>query len=69
MGNMTQAERFDYILKLEQKSHEDDLKYRLAKAKQASKQQQIALITSYMAATTTNLVMASFGLCKRNDNE
>ena len=66
MNNMTQSERFKYILKLEQERHEDDLKYRLAKAKQESKQKQIAFMTSFVAAQTTNLLLASIGLCKRN---
>ena len=63
---MTQSERFEYILKLEQERHDDDLKYRLAKAKQESKQEQIALMTSFLAAQTTNILLASLGLCKRN---
>lgn len=61
-----QSERFAYIAKLEQEQAERNLNYRLEAAKRASKQQQVEFITSYMAAQTFNLVMASFGLCKRN---
>ena len=66
-NDMTQSERLEYILKLEQERHEEDLKYRLTKAKQENKQKQIAFMTSFMAAQATNLLLASIGLCKRND--
>ena len=55
MINMTQAERFEYILKLEADNNERKLKYELAKAKQKSKVDlfnlQASLISTHVSLT------------------
>ena len=53
MNNMTQAERFEYILKLEADNREQKLKHDLAEAKRKNKQEtlnaQINIITTHLS--------------------
>jgi hypothetical protein len=66
---MNREERTQYIFRLEAEQAERNLEAQLAAAKRASQQDRIAFVTSFIAASTTNLVLATFGLARRNDKE
>ena len=66
---MNRQERFEFVAKLEREQAERKLNDQLKAAKSASKQAEIELIISYVVAQTTNLLMATVGLCKVNGKD
>jgi len=58
---MNQAERFQYVLDLESKHQEEDLKRKLEISKQKIKMENHNLCVSIISAQTTAIIIA--GLC------